>query len=570
MHVLLEAVDRSGKYTNGRRGRRRQGQAIVRVVPVVTDFDGSVEQGGTRVVRASEREEDVLSAPSEILIGRVSCLVCCVAGLLVASTSSTLASDRGDFDGDGCQDLAIGVPLDDRGSQADAGQVGVFYHEGLEFCTGGLTMSGNRVLEPEAGFGRTRFGTSIASGDFNGDGSADIAIGMLFGDERGAVWVAYGIGGGSFINGEYVSVGDDGDRLGAALTAGDFTGDGIHDLAAGAPRGGPARGGYVLLVRGGPGGIDESRAGLGLYQGGPGGDGLAGVSERGDRFGAALAAGRTGGASSADRLVIGVPGEDVRGEEDAGAVNIDPGRIITQDTKGIRGAAEADDAFGFALTTGDFDDFGEEDVAIGVPGEDLGRFGNAHGAVNVVYTTARDLTAANDDLITQDRRGIRDTAESGDGFGRSLVGQDFNIGPSSLAIGVPFEDVRGRSNAGAVHAIYGGPSGLTATDQLFTQATGKVPGTPETGDRFGSALAAAGWGLGIGVPGEDLGSIARAGSFAVVYRGSSLLDPGRAEGFTQADLDGENPTDGDAFGASAASRAQSGVYIPPGARLTGR
>ena len=46
-------------------------------------------------------------------------------------------------------------------------------------------------------------------------------------------------------------------------------------------------------------------------------------------------------------------------------------------------------------------------------------------------------------------------------------------------------------DAGAVHVIFGSATGLTATgNQFIRQNLSGVRGVPETGDRFGSALAA--------------------------------------------------------------------------------
>ena len=58
-------------------------------------------------------------------------------------------------------------------------------------------------------------------------------------------------------------------------------------------------------------------------------------------------------------------------------------------------------------------------------------------------------------------------------------GDDFD----DLAIGVPNEDVGGQVNAGAVNILYGSASGLTATNQLLTQASA------EDGDQFGASVA---------------------------------------------------------------------------------
>ena len=87
-----------------------------------------------------------------------------------------------DFNGDGYSDLAIGVPDEDVAGAVDAGLVAVVY--GGVF---GLTAAGNQrirqgfdlngpllnVADPDEGFG-----SAIATGDFDGDGYDDIAIGV--------------------------------------------------------------------------------------------------------------------------------------------------------------------------------------------------------------------------------------------------------------------------------------------------------------------------------------------------------------------------------------------------------
>ena len=62
-------------------------------------------------------------------------------------------------------------------------------------------------------------------------------------------------------------------------------------------------------------------------------------------------------------------------------------------------------------------------------------------------------------------------------------------GYADLAVGVSGEDLRGKSNAGAVQVLYGSASGPTAHDQLWHQGRKGVKGAVEAGDFFGSALA---------------------------------------------------------------------------------
>ncbi len=112
-----------------------------------------------------------------------------------------------------------------------------------------------------------------------------------------------------------------------------------------------------------------------------------------------------------DDLAIGVVGEDIGALVDAGAVNVLYGsgagltatgdQLWHQDSPGVLGGAEGGDSFGDALACGDFNGDGFDDLAIGVPLEDIGAIGNA-GAVNVLYGSVAGLTASGDQLWHQD------------------------------------------------------------------------------------------------------------------------------------------------------------------------
>jgi len=129
-------------------------------------------------------------------------------------------------------------------------------------------------------------------------------------------------------------------------------------------------------------------------------------------------------------LAIGVPGEDVNANN-AGAVNVIYGsssglhkslakadQIWSQDSSGIIGTAGLDDNFGSSLTAGDFNNDGFDDLAIGVPGEDVNA--NNAGAVNVIYGSSSALhknLAKADQFWSQDSGGIAGTAGLDDNFG---------------------------------------------------------------------------------------------------------------------------------------------------------
>jgi hypothetical protein len=120
---------------------------------------------------------------------------------------------------------------------------------------------------------------------------------------------------------------------------------------------------------------------------------VLGVAESGDAFGSSVAAGDYNG-DGYDDLAVGVNGEDLSTSAEAGAIHVlygssGPGltssgnQLWHQDISGIQSVAESDEWFGDALATGDFDGDGYDDLAVGVPAEDIS-FENA-GAVSVLY-----------------------------------------------------------------------------------------------------------------------------------------------------------------------------------------
>jgi hypothetical protein len=188
---------------------------------------------------------------------------------------------------------------------------------------------------------------------------------------------------------------------------------------------------------------------------------------------------------------------------------------------------------GLALAVGDFDGDGYVDLAVGVPGEDVGTVTDA-GAVHVLYGAGDGLTAADNRLWHQDSADIEGVAENYDYFGQALAAGDFDgDGYKDLAVGVPAENIGTLSNVGGVNIIYGSASGLTATDnQLWHQAFPDIDDTAEVGDQFGYSLAAADFDgdgrddLAVGVVYEDVGNVANAGAVNVIY--------GSADGLTAA------------------------------------
>lgn len=161
------------------------------------------------------------------------------------------------------------------------------------------------------------------------------------------------------------------------------------------------------------------------------------------------------------------------------------------------------------------------------------------------------VLGAYDSLTVREGDGDRWIAFSPDvgeglGFGHDLAVGDFDAdGLDDLAVPISAGGARAGRNRGTVR-IYRGAAGRPTTpdapalpDATLVQGVDGMPGSPERGDRFGSAVAAGdltGDGvddLAIGVDAEDLGAVADAGAVVVVPGSPEGLLPSRARVLTQ-------------------------------------
>jgi hypothetical protein len=438
----------------------------------------------------------------------------------------------GDFNGDGFADLAIGIPFEDVGSVTDAGAVHVLYGS-----AGGL-----QATSPDDQFWHQDspdvedsaekwdwFGWSVAAGDFNGDGFADLAVGVRLEDvgeavNAGAVHVLYGSAGGlqatspddQFWHQDSPDVEDSAeswDHFGFSVAAGHFNGDTFHDLAVGAPYEDVGDfttirdAGGVSVLYGSAGGLQAVSPADQIWM-----QGRAGVQDRpepDDGLGWSVSTGDFNG-DGYDDLVAGVPYEDLApdiSKLDVGAAIVLYGsagglqasapddQFWHQDVPGVIGLAEHNDQFGYSVATGDFDGDGFDDLAVGVHFEDGAAESVARsGAVNILYGSAGGLQTARDWHMEQGEDSVEDGPEQHDQFGHAVAIQDFNgDGFADLAVAVPFEEVEGSSNdIGAVHVLYSTTTGLQAEDPddvLWTQDSPDVADRGEPGDRLGWSLA---------------------------------------------------------------------------------
>lgn len=279
----------------------------------------------------------------------------------------------GDFDGDGRDELAIGVPFEGR----HIGRMGIVHV--LRGTRNGLSAKGDQVWHQdtpgilERAEHRDQFGQTLASDDFDGDGFDDLVVGVWFEDYRnlfsneGGFHVIYGTRKGLNARGNQFWHQDrpgtkdrthDSDNFGQSLGSGDFDGDGYADLAVGTPS-------TDLVVD-----VHSNRGAVHVFRGS-----RRGITAKGDRY-------------------------------------------ITQDSPGVPDRSERYDRFGSALAGADFDGDGFSDLAIGIPWED--KHSRDDGAVYVMQGSRRGLSTTRDRLLTTKGSGLTRAERRRGRFGWSL------------------------------------------------------------------------------------------------------------------------------------------------------
>lgn len=370
--------------------------------------------------------------------------------------SATSAQPGSDFNGDGYQDIAIGGPGGTVDGLGGAGYVTIVYgsKNGIDPANG-VTISQASAGVPDDPEEGDAFGSSLAAGDFNGDGFADLAVGSL-GESidgnttSGSVTVLFGSADG--LGNGYLVPGDR--AIGSAVGAGDVNGDGQVDLLVG------SRSVYVTgtvdTYSFPHGGYDNPTISLGGEDGWGGEDGIATGDVNGDGYTDVLAAWTAVGGTPE---VYYLPGS----------------------ANGIQGDARALVDGGVNIAVGDIDKDGHADLVAGQPG------GYTGGQIEVEYGTANGFTGGRVQTIDQNTSGVPGTSVYGDQFGSAVaVGDVDGDGYPDVAVGAQSKTVHGATAAGEVVVLRGGESGLTtANAKAFTQDSSGVPDTAEQGDEFG-------------------------------------------------------------------------------------
>ncbi|WP_217164103.1 trypsin-like serine protease [Streptomyces sp. AC512_CC834] len=217
-------------------------------------------------------------------------------------------------------------------------------------------------------------------------------------------------------------------------------------------------------------------------------------------------------------IAIADPEAAVGGDARAGLIRVVYGdgkgtAEINQDLDWVPGAGETNDLFGQAFDTVDYDEDGCTDLAVGVPGENLGDAVDA-GMADLLYGAPGGLgTGATKNTHFEQASGngsiSASTPETGDLMGQALVAGTTAAGEPFLLIGTPGEGLGDLAKAGEAFYVRGGTNVSVHQDKL------DVPGAVQANDGFGAVLAADANHLAIGAPNESINGDAAAGNLAV-------------------------------------------------------
>ena len=484
---------------------------------------------------------------------------------------------RGDFNGDGFADLAVGAALEDilvtkTTTVTDAGAVTIIYGSSSGLVATSAAVPNSSVWHQnvsgvdDAAEAGDRFGSALAAGDFNGDRFSDLAVAVpgernSSGSVVGAVHVLFGSASGLTATGDQFLLASNFSTTfplaKSSLVWANFNGDQdaegdpLGDLAIEARFGTTPQ---ILVLRGSSGGLTATGSQLLTFPD------ECEVGFCGEVFivDLVLAAGDFSGDGLAE-LVVGAPSGRGGGTNNAGNVRIlrsessgltlTGAQLLHQNVTGVPEVAEDGDQFGAALAVGDFDGDAQLDLAVGAPEEDNGQriVGSAGGLGPVTNPNSiRDggvvhlfLTSAGPEILFEGQltgdegQPFGDqTVEASDRNGSALAAGDFDDdGFADLAVGAPGETLNTAAAAGSASVFYGSATGFDELDnQFWTESA--LGGTSASGDNFGAALSAWNFGrnhespvvgpvqtadLAAGIPRKDLSGRNDVGAVRVIY-----------------------------------------------------
>ncbi len=368
-----------------------------------------------------------------------------------------------DFDGDRRQELVMAMlRAAPQGSPVLSGVVLIRRGRGWRVITESDARVPGRPRSDDA------FGSGLASGDFDRNGSADLAIGT---PGRSRVSVLFGGGARGITGGrdlQFAGAAQDVPaEYGYLLLARDVNGDRHDDLIVGAPGRGPGRGAVQILF-GGADGLRTSRSRI-----------ISPPAEAADGFGTRMRTGDIDGDRRVD-LVEGAPADTAGGGHLSYCRGERSGPSRCSALEGARGTS--------ALAVADVNRDGYADIVQGDSdhAQNVTGLKLSGGEVRLWLGSRRGPRRA-PITISQDTPAVPGTDEPGDEFGAVVEAGDLDSdGFADMIIGATREN----SGAGKVTVVRGHRRGYATTgNSSFDQDSPFVPGNAEPEGEFGSTLS---------------------------------------------------------------------------------
>ena len=372
----------------------------------------------------------------------------------------------GDLNEDGVQDIAVGAIRDDEGgNNRGAMHIIMLNTDGSAkdiFEINSSTENGPILDDND------EFGFSVSGlGDLNDDGVEDIVVGAhaddAGGSGRGAVHIMFLDANGSPVKTVEINSLTNGgpalstfDNFGSSVAnIGDLNGDGVQDIAVGAPRddeGGADRGAVHIILLNNDGTPSQTVEINSNTSNGP-------ELSDDDRFGHSVVNIDDLNLDGVQDIAVGAIRDD-EGGNNRGAVHIvllsadgTPKSTVEINSSTINGPVLDDnDEFAFAIASlGDLDGDGVQDIVVGAHGDDEG--GSGRGTVHVIFLTTDGAPKSTVEVNSSTANGPM--LSTFDNFGASVASlADLDgDGSQDIAVGAPRDDAGG-ADRGALHLVF--------------------------------------------------------------------------------------------------------------------